>query len=327
MKNKEIKKILVTGAGGFIGGHLIKRLLRDNPSAIIVSTDIKPISDWYQASPETTYNDNIDLRDISQTKKIFDTYGKFDEVWALACDHGGIGYLKSREYECALDASINLNLLQCHIESGSDLFFYTSSACVYNESLQTDTDDIIYLKEDDVHPANPDSVYGWVKLLTEKAVLAAIAERGVNARIARIHGCYGPYNSFDNIKEKAPNALLRKAMSSEDGYIDVWSSTDTIRSFMYVDDCVEGLVRLSRSDFNEPINIGSDMTVSIGEVAGIAANVVGNKLDIRVVNGERGVACRSCDCTLMENILKFKPTITVEQGLQMTCGWMKSLTQ
>lgn len=317
--------ILITGAGGFIGGHLVRRLMGEYPTAEFTLTDIKPAMEWQQpiSSPRCRILDAVDLKRTHPTKVVFDA--AYDQTWMLACDHGGIGYLKSRELDCGLDMTINTNTIQYHIESGSKKLIFASSACVYNDALQTDTSNVHYLKETDDSPANPDSVYGWVKLMTEKIILAGGDSGDIDARIARIHGCYGPYNNVIGIKEKAPNALLRKAHNS-DGTLDVWGSIDTVRSFMYIDDCIEGLCRLANSDYTNPINIGSDLTVTIGDVANAAKNVTGKpELNINIVPGERGVAARSCDCTLMEEVLNFKPRIDIVEGLNHTYKWIKSL--
>ena len=317
-------KILVTGAGGFVGGHLIARLFEEYPAAEIVATDVKPFEEWYQRDYRCNFRPEVDLRNYQECLNLFTV--PYDQTWMLACDHGGIGYLKSREYQCGLDISINTNTIRGHMDSSSDLLFFASSACVYNDELQEDPNNIVYLKESDDHPASPDSVYGWVKLLTEKILLAAAQEHGLDIRIARIHGCYGPYNSFNDIKEKAPNALLRKAIMFNNN-LEVWNSLDTVRSFMYIDDCIEGFMRLLRSDYKQPINIGSDMTVTIGEVAQAALNVAEKSMPINVVNGERGVAARSCDCTLMEQQLNWKPSISVDQGFALMVDWMRESVQ
>lgn len=308
------KKILVAGAGGFIGGHLIKRLSTSNE---IVATDVKSLNKWFQVHNVSNFP-KFDCRDKSNFEKVKSQY---DIIINLACDHGGVGYLTNNDYRCLTDVTINLNLLDFAVDTKSLSFMFASSACVYNKSLQDDCSSVVYLAESDAWPAWPDMKYGLEKLYSEELCLATQQQHNIKMFIPRIHGCYGPYNHYNDIKEKAPNALMRKALF--DDVIEVWGDGTQKRSFMYVDDVVDGIIRLLESDYHQPINIGSDQVVTLSEVADIAKDVANRDIPVVYLPGTVGVASRCSDNTLVKQILSWEPTIDLVTGLTKTAGWLR----
>lgn len=309
---------LIAGAGGFIGGHLIRRLL--NEGNRVIGIDIKPTSQWFQVHDDAINLESIDLRNVNQLPSFA---FEIDTVINLACDHGGIGYLVNNEFRSLFDITININLLNFAINNQVKNYLFASTACVYNSELQEDNSQDVYLKESDAWPALPDMKYGLEKLYGEELCMQAAKHHGINVYLPRIHGCYGPYNHFNNIKEKAPNAILRKALT-EDAEIEIWGSGLQRRSFMYVDDAVEGICRLLKSNWHTPINLGSNQTVTIDQVANTAIQLSGKDLAIRHVDATVGVNSRSSDNTLIQHVLGWQPSITVEQGLALTKPWIEN---
>lgn len=306
-------KYLVTGAGGFIGGHLVKELLKNHQ---VIAVDIKPLDQWFQVH-STVNIPNIDLRN-----NVDSLPSDVDYVLNLACDHGGIGYLSNNNLRSLLDVTININMLNFVLKNSIPNYLFASTACVYNEHLQTNNSIDVYLKEADAWPAAPDMKYGLEKLYSEELCIEANIKHGLKVYIPRIHGCYGPYNHFNEIREKAPNAILRKVLMS-DTSVEVWGDGNQRRSFMYVDDVVTGIIKLINSDYHRPINIGSDMTVSINSVVATAMNIVGKQLDVRHVPGALGVQSRSSDNSLIVEQLGWKPSITINQGFEKMLPWMR----
>jgi GDP-D-mannose 3',5'-epimerase len=309
---------LIAGGGGFIGGHLIRRLLNDGHR--VVAVDIKPHAEWFQLHGDAINLELIDLRNIDCMPNIsFDV----DTVINLACDHGGIGYLVNNEFRSLFDITININLLNFTIARGIKNYLFASTACVYNSTLQQDSSQDVYLKESDAWPALPDMKYGLEKLYGEEMCMQMASQFDINVYLPRIHGCYGPYNHFNNIKEKAPNAILRKALTAHDT-LEVWGTGQQRRSFMYIDDAVEGICRLLQSSWHKPINLGSNKTVTMDQVAQTAIALVGRPLSISHIDATVGVNSRSSDNTLIQQVLSWQPNITIEQGLSLTKHWMEN---
>lgn len=312
------KLYLIAGAGGFIGGHLIKRLLDEGNH--VIALDIKHHNDWFQFDRRAVNLDPVDIRDRNWAPVLKNSV---HAVINLACDHGGIGYLVNNEFRSLFDITINLNLLKFVIDNGIKNYLFASTACVYNASLQEDSSKDVYLKESDAWPALPDMMYGLEKLYGEELCMQAAKQHGINVYLPRIHGCYGPYNHFNDIKEKAPNALLRKALTSEDT-LEVWGSGKQRRSFMYVSDAVEGILRLMNTNWHKPINLGSNKTVTMDSVAEVAIALAARDLKITHVDATVGVNSRSSDNTLIQQVLGWEPSITIEQGLELTKPWMEN---
>ena len=254
------KKILIIGAGGFIGGHLVGRLIKDGNS--IVAADIKPKEYWFQDFSVAENHYDMDMKDISNCRKVTKN---IDYVFNMACNMGGMGFIENNKAECMQSVLINTNLLIACKENKVQRYFFSSSACAYNTDKQQDVF-IEGLKEEDAYPANPEDGYGWEKLFSERMCRHFMEDYGLEVRVARYHNIYGPFGTYDGGREKAPAALCRKiieAKKEKRDIIDVWGDGKQTRTFLYVDECVEGTLRLFESNHSDPINIGSDEQVSI----------------------------------------------------------------
>jgi len=311
-------RILVTGAGGFIGHHLVKRLKADGHW--VRGVDIK------QPEYEATVADEFMLRDLRHWENCLLATHNIDQVYNLAADMGGIGYITA----FAADISRNNILINAHMLEASRLnavqrFLFSSSACVYAQYKQN-TPDVTPLKEEDAHPADPEPGYGWEKLFTEKLCEYYAHDYGFETRTVRLHNVYGPLGTYDGGREKSPAAISRKIAIVEDGgEIEVWGDGNQTRSYMYVDDCVEGLIRLMASDFRQPLNLGTDELISINGlvdlIADIAGKTVSKRHDLTKAQGVRG---RNSDNNLLRQVLGWEPSISLREGLEKTYPWIES---
>lgn len=314
-------KILVLGAGGFIGGHLVKRLKRDGHW--VRGVDLK-----LPQYGETPADDFIvgDLRDPDLCRTAVDA--RFDEVYQLAADMGGAGYIFTGANDAEImhnSATINLNVLDACRRRMVNRVFYASSACIYPQENQTSVEAPV-CREDTAYPANPDSDYGWEKLFSERLYLAYGRNHGMAVRIARYHNVFGPEGAWDNGREKAPAAVCRKVARAEDGgEVEVWGDGRQSRSFLYIDECLEGTLRLMRSDFGQPVNIGSEEMVSIDQLVAEVAAVAGKRVRIRHVPGPQGVRGRRSDNGLIRSVLGWAPEQPLRAGLEHTYRWIAGL--
>jgi len=314
-----VKKALVCGAGGFIGSHLVKRLKREG--FWVRGVDLK-----YPEFAETAADDFVigDLRDPAFCRAVVDT--RFDEVYQLAADMGGAGFVFTGEHDAAImhnSAMINLNMLDACYRRNIKRIFYSSSACIYPEYNQMDPDNP-GLSEDSAYPAAPDSDYGWEKLFSERLYLAYQRNYGMEVRIGRYHNIFGPEGTWRGGREKSPAALCRKVAEAEDsGEIEIWGDGKQTRSFLYIDECLEGTTRLLRSDCTVPVNIGSEEMVSIDQLAEMIAEIAGKKLSLKHVPGPIGVRGRNSDNRLIEEKLGWKPSMPLKKGLEITYRWIE----
>ena len=316
-----MKKALVCGAGGFIGHHMVKRLKKEG--FWVRGVDLK-----YPEFSEVEADDFVigDLRDPYVCRYIVDT--KFDEVYQFAADMGGAGYVFTGENDANImhnSALINLNVLEACYRRNVKRIFYSSSACIYPKYNQEDPENP-NCAEESAYPAFPDSEYGWEKLFSERLYLAFHRNYGMEVRIARYHNVFGPEGSWNDGKEKAPAALCRKvALSKEKGldYIEVWGDGKQTRSFLYIDECIEGTLRLMRSNWTGPVNIGSEEMVSIDQLAEMIMEIAGVKLKIIHVPGPQGVRGRKSDNRLIYKQLGWKPSLPLKEGLKITYIWIE----
>jgi GDP-D-mannose 3',5'-epimerase len=312
------KSALVCGAGGFIGSHLVKRLKREG--FFVRGVDLK-----FPEYCESEADDFAigDLRDQNFVRSIVDQ--KFDEVYQLAADMGGAGYIFTGDNDADImhnSATINLNVLDaCHKRSIKRVF-YSSSACMYPEHNQLDPDNP-NCAEDSAYPANPDSEYGWEKLFSERLYLAYNRNHGMQCRVARYHNIFGPEGTWEGGKEKAPAAMCRKVgLAHDHGKIEVWGDGLQTRSFLYIDECIDGTIRLLRSDFEGPVNIGSEEMLTINELAEMVISISGKSLDIENVSGPLGVRGRNSDNRLIREKLGWAPDQSLRDGMEKTYAWI-----
>jgi nucleoside-diphosphate-sugar epimerase len=313
-----MKTALVCGAGGFIGSHLVKRL--KNEGFWVRGVDLK-----YPEFGETYADDFLvgDLRDPLICRDVTDR--RFDEIYQLAADMGGAGFVFTGENDADImhnSALINLNMLEAAWKRNCKRIFYSSSACMYPEHNQLDPDNPM-TAEDSAYPACPDSEYGWEKLFSERLYLAFHRNYGLDVRVARFHNIFGPEGTWDGGREKAPAALCRKVAEAEDGgSIEIWGDGTQTRSFLYIDECLEGVARLMRSDWVGPVNIGSEEMVSINRLAEMIMEIGGKELSINHIPGPLGVRGRNSDNRLIQEKLGWRPSAPLEDGLRKTYSWI-----
>ncbi len=317
------KKILIVGAGGFIGGHLVRRLIKDNN--FIIATDIKPKEYWFQDFDNCENHYATDMKEIDNCRKVTKDV---DYVFNMACNMGGMGFIENNKAECMQSVLINTNLLIACKENKIKKYFFSSSACAYNVNKQQEVF-IEGLKEEDAYPANPEDGYGWEKLFSERMCRHFMEDYGIEVRIARYHNIYGPYGTYDGGREKAPAALCRKihnAKKNNNSSIEVWGDGKQTRTFLYIDDCIEGTLRLFESNYSGPVNIGSDEQVSINQMIEILQDISG----IKKLNKEyqldkpKGVRGRSSNNDLVKKVLNWSYKIKLKIGLEKTYHWIAS---
>ena len=315
-----MKKIVIAGAGGFIGGHLVKDMISKGHK--VRAVDIKPLNEWYQIQDEA---DNLVL-DLRLRENCYRAVNGYNEVFNLAADMGGMGFIEKNKAACMISVLINTHLLIASRDCGIDRFFYASSACVYNGEKQTDPDNP-GLKESDAYPALAEDGYGWEKLFSERMCRHFMEDFGLTARIARFHNVYGPYGTWDGGREKAPAAICRKVIEAGitgNKEIMIWGDGLQTRSFMFIEDCIKGINDIMYSNINEPINLGSSEMVSINQLVDIVEDIAGYKLDRKYdLSAPKGVRGRNSDNTLIRKYLGWEPSIPLRTGMKKTYDWIR----
>jgi nucleoside-diphosphate-sugar epimerase len=320
------KTILVCGAGGFIGGHLVADLRRRG-GVRIRAVDIKPFPEWYQVFPDAE-NLVLDLSDrVACERAVAGT----DEVFNLAADMGGMGFIETHKALCMLSVLINTHLLMAARNHGVQRFFFSSSACVYNADKQR-SPDVVPLKEEDAYPAEPEDGYGWEKLFSERMCRHFREDFGLETRVARYHNVYGPHGTWTGGREKAPAAICRKVIEAKlsgKHEIEVWGDGHQTRSFMYIDDCLKGTLLISSNPILEPVNLGSSELVTINQLVDIVEDIAGIKVARRYnLKAPKGVNGRNSDNRLIHELLGWEPGISLRDGLRKTYAWIyEQITQ
>jgi GDP-D-mannose 3', 5'-epimerase len=309
-------KVLVTGAGGFIGHHLVKYL--KNQGYWVRGVDIK------YPEYESTFADEFELLDLRRWANCLQAIRGINQVYNLAANMGGIGFIETHKAEIVHDnILINIHMLEAARLNSIDRYFYTSSACIYPGYRQKDTD-VTPLKEEDAYPADAEDGYGWEKLYTERACRHYYEDYGLKTFVVRFHNIYGPLGSYDGGREKSPAAICRKvALAKLVDEIEVWGDGKQTRSYCYINDCVEGIYRLMQSDYHEPLNLGTEQLVSINELVDIVAKIGGKRISKKYdLTKPQGVRGRNSDNTRLRKILNWEPQISLEQGLKYTYDWI-----
>jgi nucleoside-diphosphate-sugar epimerase len=312
--------VLVAGAGGFIGGWLVRHL-RDNGFTAVRAVDNKPVDEWYQQHPGVD-NRVADLRSLEACKEAVDGIA---HVYNLACDMGGMGFIEANKAACMVSVLINTHLLLAGKEAGVQRHFLSSSACIYNVNLQQ-RPEVTALREEDAYPAMPEDGYGWEKLFSERMCRNFRDDYGIETRVARYHNVYGPHGTYDGGREKAPAAICRKVATAKltgEREIEIWGDGEQTRSFMYIDDCLIGSTKIMASDILDPINLGSEELVSINQLVDVVEEIAGVRLERRyILDAPKGVRGRNSDNTLIRERLGWEPSTPLAEGMEKTYAWI-----
>ncbi len=321
MNQSKDRLVVVTGAGGFIGGNLVADL-RKQGFTHIRAVDRKPRKEWYQSFNDVE-NLVLDLKLLESCRIAAQGAA---EIFNLAADMGGMGFIEKNKAACMLSVLISTHMLEAAREVGAERFFYSSSACVYNADKQRDVH-VTALKEEDAYPALAEDGYGWEKLFTERMCRHFREDYGLETRMARFHNVYGPNGTWDGGREKAPAAICRKVIDAKHrkiGEIEIWGDGEQTRSFMYIDDCLKGIQMIAHSDIVEPLNLGSSELVSINKLVDIVEDIGGVKLKRKYdLNAPKGVRGRNSDNTLIKKLMGWEPSISLRTGLEKTYAWIE----
>ena len=315
------RPVLVAGGGGFIGGHLVLDL-QARGHKHVRSVDIKPMDQWYRVSDDA---ENV-VADLSLIENCKGACEDVNDIYNLACDMGGMGFIENNKALCMLSVLINTHLLMAAKEARAGRYFYASSACVYNAEKQVNPD-VVPLKEEDAYPALPEDGYGWEKLFSERMCRHFQEDFGMETRVARFHNVYGPFGTWDGGREKAPAAICRKvieAIESGDHKIEIWGDGKQTRSFTYIEDCLAGIQRIMNSDLSQPVNLGSSELTTINGLVDIVESIAGIQLE-RTYNldAPKGVNGRNSDNTMIQRELGWEPSVRLRDGMQLTYEWIK----